>query len=58
MCFKLKGPETKSVLPKLRVQLQEMKSKVQFLELVKKYVQVSQTLLCFCFICHFITASV
>ncbi|XP_065495227.1 kinase non-catalytic C-lobe domain-containing protein 1 [Caloenas nicobarica] len=35
-----KGPETKSVLPKLRVQLQEMKSKVQFLELVKKYVQI------------------
>ncbi|NXK95042.1 KNDC1 protein, partial [Formicarius rufipectus] len=38
-----KGPETKSVLPKLRRQLQEMKSKVQFLELVKKYVQASQT---------------
>ncbi|XP_068053848.1 kinase non-catalytic C-lobe domain-containing protein 1 isoform X6 [Anomalospiza imberbis] len=35
-----KGPETKSVLPKLRGQLQEMKSKVQFLELVKKYVQM------------------
>ncbi|NXW27031.1 KNDC1 protein, partial [Phaetusa simplex] len=34
-----KGPETKSMLPKLRGQLQEMKSKVQFLELVKKYVQ-------------------
>ncbi|NXA00595.1 KNDC1 protein, partial [Nesospiza acunhae] len=32
-----KGPETKSMLPKLRGQLQEMKSKVQFLELVKKY---------------------
>ncbi|NXU85454.1 KNDC1 protein, partial [Xiphorhynchus elegans] len=36
-----KGPETKSVLPKLRGQLQEMKSKVQFLELVKKYVQAT-----------------
>ncbi|XP_030343999.1 kinase non-catalytic C-lobe domain-containing protein 1 isoform X3 [Strigops habroptila] len=35
-----KGLETKSVLPKLREQLQEMKSKVQFLELVKKYVQI------------------
>ncbi|XP_008948458.1 PREDICTED: protein very KIND, partial [Merops nubicus] len=35
-----KGPETKSMLPKLRGQLQEMKSKVQFLELVKKYVQI------------------
>ncbi|XP_061857549.1 kinase non-catalytic C-lobe domain-containing protein 1 [Colius striatus] len=35
-----KGTETKSVLPKLRGQLQEMKSKVQFLELVKKYVQI------------------
>ncbi|XP_005144121.2 kinase non-catalytic C-lobe domain-containing protein 1 [Melopsittacus undulatus] len=35
-----KGPETKSVLPKLREQLQEIKSKVQFLELVKKYVQI------------------
>ncbi|KFQ51723.1 Protein very KIND, partial [Nestor notabilis] len=37
-----KGLETKSVLPKLREQLQEMKSKVQFLELVKKYVQAKQ----------------
>ncbi|XP_010153456.1 PREDICTED: protein very KIND-like, partial [Eurypyga helias] len=35
-----KGPETKSMLPKLRGQLQEMKSKVQFLELVKKYMQI------------------
>ncbi|NXY69749.1 KNDC1 protein, partial [Glareola pratincola] len=35
-----KGPETKSMMPKLRGQLQEMKSKVQFLELVKKYVQM------------------
>ncbi|XP_057258251.1 kinase non-catalytic C-lobe domain-containing protein 1 isoform X3 [Pezoporus wallicus] len=35
-----KGPETKSMLPKLREQLQEIKSKVQFLELVKKYVQI------------------
>ncbi|KAM9379789.1 kinase non-catalytic C-lobe domain-containing protein 1 [Phaethornis superciliosus] len=35
-----KGPETKSILSKLRGQLQEMKSKVQFLELVKKYVQI------------------
>ncbi|XP_066179888.1 kinase non-catalytic C-lobe domain-containing protein 1 [Sylvia atricapilla] len=35
-----KGLETKSMLPKLRGQLQEMKSKVQFLELVKKYVQM------------------
>ncbi|NWV75812.1 KNDC1 protein, partial [Dasyornis broadbenti] len=37
-----KGPEIKYVLPKLRGQLQEMKSKVQFLELVKKYVQAKQ----------------
>uniref|UniRef100_A0A663DW89 Kinase non-catalytic C-lobe domain-containing protein 1 n=1 Tax=Aquila chrysaetos chrysaetos TaxID=223781 RepID=A0A663DW89_AQUCH len=35
-----KGPETKSMLSKLRGQLQEMKSKVQFLELVKKYMQI------------------
>ncbi|XP_009868584.1 PREDICTED: protein very KIND, partial [Apaloderma vittatum] len=36
-----KGPDqTKSMLPKVRQQLQEMKSKVQFLELVKKYVQI------------------
>ncbi|NWX69856.1 KNDC1 protein, partial [Alca torda] len=35
-----KGPETKSMLLKLRGQLQEMKSKVQFLELVKKYMQM------------------
>ncbi|NXC42922.1 KNDC1 protein, partial [Penelope pileata] len=37
-----KSPETKSMLLKLRGQLQEMKSKVQFLELVKKYVQAKQ----------------
>ncbi|NXW95092.1 KNDC1 protein, partial [Alopecoenas beccarii] len=37
-----KSPETKSVLPKLRVQLQEMKSKVQFLELVKKYIMYAE----------------
>ncbi|XP_051475216.1 kinase non-catalytic C-lobe domain-containing protein 1 [Apus apus] len=36
----IKGLETKSMLPKLRGQLQEMKSKVQFLELVKKYMQI------------------
>ncbi|CAM4583088.1 unnamed protein product [Lepidochelys olivacea] len=35
-----KGSEVKSMLPKLRGQLQEMKSKVQFLELVKKYLQI------------------
>ncbi|XP_009081780.1 PREDICTED: protein very KIND, partial [Acanthisitta chloris] len=35
-----KGLETKSMLTKLRGQLQEMKSKVQFLELVKKYMQM------------------
>ncbi|KAK1211399.1 KNDC1 protein, partial [Pygoscelis papua] len=37
-----KGPETKSVLPKLRGQLEEMKSKVQFLELVKKYIMYAE----------------
>ncbi|NXL53001.1 KNDC1 protein, partial [Podilymbus podiceps] len=37
-----KGPETKSMLPKLRGQLQEMKSKVQFLELVKKYIMYAE----------------
>nr|XP_032629232.1 kinase non-catalytic C-lobe domain-containing protein 1 isoform X2 [Chelonoidis abingdonii] len=35
-----KGSDVKSMLPKLRGQLQEMKSKVQFLELVKKYLQI------------------
>uniref|UniRef100_A0A452GMT0 Kinase non-catalytic C-lobe domain-containing protein 1 n=1 Tax=Gopherus agassizii TaxID=38772 RepID=A0A452GMT0_9SAUR len=35
-----KGSEVKSMLPKLRGQLQEMKSKVQFLELVKKCLQI------------------
>ncbi|KFO90902.1 Protein very KIND, partial [Buceros rhinoceros silvestris] len=40
-----KGPEAKSMLLKLRGELQEMKSKVQFLELVKKYMQASQTLI-------------
>ncbi|XP_074856530.1 kinase non-catalytic C-lobe domain-containing protein 1 isoform X2 [Carettochelys insculpta] len=37
---KTKGSEVKSMVPKLRGQLQEMKSKVQFLELVKKYLQI------------------
>ncbi|NXV73201.1 KNDC1 protein, partial [Atlantisia rogersi] len=37
-----KGPETKSMLLKLRGQLQEMKSKVQFLELVKKYIMYAE----------------
>ncbi|NWH82257.1 KNDC1 protein, partial [Piaya cayana] len=37
-----KGPETKSMLTKLRGQLQEMKSKVQFLELVKKYIMYAE----------------
>ncbi|XP_078247395.1 kinase non-catalytic C-lobe domain-containing protein 1 isoform X1 [Pogona vitticeps] len=36
-----KGGEVKTMLPKLRGQLEEMKSKVQFLELVKKYLQIS-----------------
>lgn len=57
VCFQSKGLETKSMLPKLRGQLQEMKSRVQFLELVKKYVQASLTLFCFGFICNFNTAS-
>ncbi|KAF1522246.1 Kinase non-catalytic C-lobe domain-containing protein 1, partial [Eudyptes chrysocome] len=37
-----KGPETKSMLPKLRGQLEEMKSKVQFLELVMKYIMYAE----------------
>nr|XP_006121087.2 kinase non-catalytic C-lobe domain-containing protein 1 isoform X1 [Pelodiscus sinensis] len=37
---KNKGSEVKSMLPKLREQLQEMKSKVELLELVKKYLQI------------------
>ncbi|XP_028917332.1 kinase non-catalytic C-lobe domain-containing protein 1 isoform X2 [Ornithorhynchus anatinus] len=35
-----KGSEVKTMLSKLKGQLEEMKSKVQFLELVKKYLQV------------------
>nr|XP_056706459.1 kinase non-catalytic C-lobe domain-containing protein 1 [Euleptes europaea] len=35
-----KGCEAKTMLPKLRGQLEEMKAKVQFLELVKKYLQI------------------
>ncbi|XP_060130825.1 kinase non-catalytic C-lobe domain-containing protein 1 isoform X3 [Zootoca vivipara] len=35
-----KGGEVKTVLPKLKGQLEEMKSKVQFLDLVKKYLQI------------------
>lgn len=38
--YKISGGEVKTLLPKLRGQLEEMKSKVQFLELVKKYLQV------------------
>uniref|UniRef100_A0A8D0L9N1 Kinase non-catalytic C-lobe domain containing 1 n=1 Tax=Sphenodon punctatus TaxID=8508 RepID=A0A8D0L9N1_SPHPU len=37
---KNKGCEVKTMLPKLRAQLQEMKSKLQFLEVVKKYLQI------------------
>ncbi|NXJ07353.1 KNDC1 protein, partial [Odontophorus gujanensis] len=37
-----KGPETKSMLTKLRGQLEEMKSRVQFLELVKKYIMYAE----------------
>ncbi|XP_066477526.1 kinase non-catalytic C-lobe domain-containing protein 1 [Tiliqua scincoides] len=36
-----KGCEAKTMLPKLRGQLEEMKSKIQFLELVKKYLQIT-----------------
>ncbi|KAJ6668922.1 hypothetical protein lerEdw1_007731 [Lerista edwardsae] len=35
-----KGCETKTMLPKLRGQLEEMKSKIQFLGLVEKYLQI------------------
>ncbi|KAG8135453.1 hypothetical protein E2320_008480, partial [Naja naja] len=35
-----KGGEIKALLPKLERQIQEMKSKIQFLELVKKYLQI------------------
>ncbi|XP_060097354.1 kinase non-catalytic C-lobe domain-containing protein 1 [Heteronotia binoei] len=35
-----KGCEAKTMLPKLRGQLEEMKAKVLFLELVKKYLQI------------------
>ncbi|KAH0623632.1 hypothetical protein JD844_006586 [Phrynosoma platyrhinos] len=38
-----KGGEVKTMLPKLRGQLEEMRSKVQFLELVKKYLQIINT---------------
>ncbi|XP_063162644.1 kinase non-catalytic C-lobe domain-containing protein 1 [Candoia aspera] len=35
-----KGGEMKTLLPKLERQIEEMKSKMQFLELVKKYLQI------------------
>ncbi|XP_026566322.1 kinase non-catalytic C-lobe domain-containing protein 1 [Pseudonaja textilis] len=35
-----KGGEIKALLPKLERQIEEMKSKIQFLELVKKYLQI------------------
>ncbi|XP_054839109.1 kinase non-catalytic C-lobe domain-containing protein 1 [Eublepharis macularius] len=35
-----KGCEAKTMLPKLRGQLEEMKAKMQFLELVKNYLQI------------------
>ncbi|KAM6442336.1 kinase non-catalytic C-lobe domain-containing protein 1 isoform 1-T1 [Liasis olivaceus] len=35
-----KGGEMKALLPKLERQIEEMKSKIQFLELVKKYLQI------------------
>lgn len=36
------GSEVKTMLSKLKGQLEEMKSKVQFLGLVKKYLQASR----------------
>ncbi|KAH0507930.1 Protein very KIND [Microtus ochrogaster] len=41
-----KGSEVRTMLSKLRGQLEEMKSKVQFLGLVKKYLQASRRLPC------------
>ncbi|XP_042316222.1 kinase non-catalytic C-lobe domain-containing protein 1 isoform X2 [Sceloporus undulatus] len=38
-----KGGEVKTILPKLKGQLEEMRAKVQFLELVKKYLQIINT---------------
>lgn len=40
------GSEVRTMLSKLRGQLEEMKSKVQFLGLVKKYLQASRHLSC------------
>lgn len=40
------GSEVRTMLSKLRGQLEEMKSKVQFLGLVKKYLQASRRLPC------------
>lgn len=37
------GSDVKTMLSKLRGQLEEMKSKVQFLSLVKKYLQASDS---------------
>ncbi|XP_048360827.1 kinase non-catalytic C-lobe domain-containing protein 1-like isoform X2 [Sphaerodactylus townsendi] len=35
-----KGCDAKTMLPKLRIQLEEMKTKIHFFELVKKYLQI------------------
>lgn len=40
------GSEVKTMLSKLKGQLEEMKSKVQFLGLVKKYLQASHPACC------------
>lgn len=45
LCMCLKGPESKSMLFKLKSQLEELRSRVAFLERVKEYLQVRRKLL-------------
>lgn len=45
LCMCLKGPESKSMLLKLKSQFEELRSRVVFLECVKKYLEVETKLL-------------
>lgn len=40
MCFSAEGSDARLMLSKLKVQLEELRSKVEFLDCVKKYLEV------------------
>lgn len=54
LCMCLKGPESKSMLLKLKSQFEELRSRVVFLECVKKYLEV-ETKLLVCLLIYFLS---